>query len=149
MSSLRGRIATSTDKAAILPMMRDFNVIEGIKFREPAMPEALGALIADPALGVVALFELEGNVAGYGVLTWGFDIEFGGRDSFITELYLLPEFRGRGLGKDAIGLIQHIAKSQGANAIHLGVRPENAAALRLYQRSGFIETPRRYLTKEI
>jgi len=149
MSALQCRIATPADLETILPPMRDFNAYEQIKFNEPTIRAALARLLSDSALGLVALFELEGSLAGYGVLTWGYDLEYGGRDSFITELYLLPDMRGRGLGKVALGHLQALAGAHGANAIHLGVRPENTAAMRLYQAEGFGDVPRRYMTKEI
>lgn len=149
MSALQCRVAAPADLETILPPMRDFNAHEQIKFHEPTIRAALARLLADAALGLVALFELEGSLAGYGVLTWGYDLEYGGRDTFITELYLLPGMRGRGLGKAALGHLQALAAAHGAKAIHLGVRPENTAAVKLYLAEGFGAVPRRYMTKEI
>ena len=106
-------------------------------------------LLDSPELGVIAHI-LEGDaLRGYVVLTWGFDLEWGGRDAFLTELYLLPSARGRGLGRRALPVIEELARRRGARALHLMVRPENQAAVQLYRGAGYSSPPRTFLTKEL
>jgi ribosomal protein S18 acetylase RimI-like enzyme len=88
-------------------------------------------------------------IRGYLALTWGFDLEWNGRDAFLTELYLLPAARGRGLGRRVLPLIEELARAQGARALHLMVRPENLAALQLYRGAGYSSPPRTFLTKDL
>jgi hypothetical protein len=37
-----------------------------------------------------------GKSVGYVVVTVGYSVEYGGRDGFIDDVYLIPEARGRG-----------------------------------------------------
>ena len=115
-------------------------------------PEATPAvlrLLDAPELGLIRHIVEAGEVRGYLVLTWGFDLEWNGRDAFLTELYLLPSTRGRGLGRRALPLIEGLARQHGAHALHLMVRPDNHAALQLYRGAGYSSPPRTFLTKEL
>jgi GNAT superfamily N-acetyltransferase len=65
----------------------------------------------------------------------------------LTELYLLPATRGRGLERRALPLIEQLAREHGARALHLMVRPENLAALQLYRGAGYSSPPRTFLQR--
>jgi len=73
----------------------------------------------------------------------------GGRDAFLTDLYLEPELRGRGVGRYVMAAIEEVARAAGAAALHLMVRPENEPAVRLYGRAGFRSPPRTLLSKAL
>lgn len=144
------RVAGEADVPALLEMMADFNCIEAIPWRREAAEGPLRQLLGAPELGVIAMIEAgEGEGVGYGVLAWGFDLEFAGRDAFLTEFYVRPEARGRGLAGPAMGELLALARTHGAAAVHLMVRDENAAALRVYARAGFVAPGRLLLTKKL
>ena len=110
---------------------------------------ALRVLLADISLGAVWLLEHEGRIAGYAIVTFGFDLEWGGRDAWLTELWINTEARGEGLGRAALAAVEREAARLGAHALHLMVRHENVRARGLYQSAGF-EAPRREtLTKRL
>ncbi len=94
------RPATSSDVPAILDMMEDFNRLEHIPWQRgpgrgaAADPDRLARVSAPWSSASTATLPL-----GYFVLTWGFDLEWGGRDAFLTELYLRAEVRGGGRGR--------------------------------------------------
>jgi ribosomal protein S18 acetylase RimI-like enzyme len=147
-AALTVTMATAGDVAAILDMMVDFNRIEMIKWTPETGRAALERLLGDPTLGVVGVARAGASVAGYFVLTWGYDLEWNGRDAYLTELYLAPEQRGRGQARALLAEVERIAQQHGANVMHMMVRPENAVARRLYETSGFTATPRLFLTKD-
>jgi ribosomal protein S18 acetylase RimI-like enzyme len=130
-------------------MMVDFNRLEAIDWTFERGQGALRKLLASPELGSVGLAEEELAPCGYFVLTFGFDLEWNGRDAFLTELYLAPVVRGRGFGRHLLLEAESEAARRGARALHLMVRPENTAALALYLATGFRETERRLLTKPL
>lgn len=60
-------------------------------------------------------------------------------EAHVTNIALLPEYRGRGLG---LLLLEHMiltAKMLRAVSMTLEVRPTNMAARKLYSRRGFVE----------
>ena len=130
-------------------MMVEFNREEGINWDPAAGGKTLARLLTSPQLGLVGLLEDGSSTIGYFVLTWGFDLEWQGRDAFLTELFIVAERRGHGLGNDALFAIEEVALQCEAHALHLLVRHDNAIAQRLYREAGFTSPPRDFLTKTL
>jgi len=128
--------------------MEDFNAGESIAFDRALFRPRLERLLADPGLGRVLVFEVDGDPSGYAIVTWGYDLEYGGRDAFLTEFYVRPDHRRRGIGRQALAAAEEAARSGGAHALHLLVRHENAEAQRLYGRAGYRTEPRAVMTKD-
>jgi len=57
--------------------------------------------------------------------------------AFIGFLYVVPDMRGQGVNQAVLDHLFEWARRQGLPEIHLTVYPENASALRAYQKSGF------------
>jgi ribosomal protein S18 acetylase RimI-like enzyme len=142
------RTAQALDHAALLDLMADFNRAERIEMRREITGPALRRLLADDSLGRVVVLEDDGLV-GYAVVTWGFDLEFGGRDAFLTEIFVRPEARRSGRGRTLLEGVMSAAKAAGASAIHLGVYPDNHAALSLYRAAGFSRLPRDFYSRSL
>lgn len=140
------RLATEADVPTLLPMMVAFNEFEKIKWDAKLGEAPLRKLLRSPELGRVLLFVTEEPV-GYAVVTFGFDLEYDGRDAFLTEIYLVPGVQGLGLGGQAMELLLRDTRSQGAGALHLQVRPDNQHALSLYRAAGFTGTTRLFFSK--
>lgn len=140
------RRASEDDVPVLLTWMSAFNVLEGIDWSPRTGEPALRRLLADPSLGFVGIVESDGPT-GYFVVTWGFDLEWNGRDAFLTEIYLHPDHRGRGQGRRTLSAIEDVARREGARALHLMVRAENLVALRLYESAGYTSPPRVFYTK--
>jgi len=149
MSELACSIAVPGDSAELLRMMAAFNAGEGIPFDAARCAVALEPLLQTRQAGLVLLYQLAGRVAGYAVITWNYDLEFGGRDAFLTELWIEPAHRGRGHGRRALELVEQACGQNGAAALHLAVRPDNQAALGLYTQAGYSDWPRRVLSKRL
>jgi ribosomal protein S18 acetylase RimI-like enzyme len=141
------RPATDADLPILLSMMQDFNAIEAIAFDRETFAPRLRALLADAGLGGVLVFDVDGAPAGYAIVTWGYDLEFGGRDAFLTELYVVAARRGQGLGRQALAAAERFAQAGGAHALHLLVRHDNAPARALYDGAGFAAQPRLVMSK--
>jgi len=141
--------AEESEVAELLEMMAEFNALEGIPWQPESGRPVLERLLRSKNLGLVRRLLEGGATVGYFVLTWGFDLEWAGPDAFLTELFLTPRARGRGLGREAMRWIEATAKEHGARALHLMVRHENTPALRLYLGSGFEEPPRKLLSKAL
>lgn len=59
------------------------------------------------------------------------------RVGYIPFLYLLPEFRGQGLGIQLIGQAVNFFRQRSRNRLQLRVSPQNGPALTFYKRYGF------------
>lgn len=142
------RGATAADVEALVVLMRDFYREDGDAFSEDESRAAFAALVATPAWGRVWVADDGGSLVGYVALTFGYSMEFGGRDAFIDDLYVVPSHRAQGVGRRLIAACEDACREVGARALHLGVRPTNPAAS-LYRRVGFREQEHRLMTKRL
>ena len=143
------RRAVASDLQRLLDMMEPFNQEEGVSWNRLDAAPVVATLIDDRSLGAIGVVESGAQIVGYAVVTWGFDLEWGGRDAFLTEIYLVPSARGQRIGVRALSLMEDLARAEGAKALHLMVRPENAPAVKLYAGAGFRSPPRTLLSKDL
>jgi ribosomal protein S18 acetylase RimI-like enzyme len=139
------------DERDIVPLMAAFNDAEGIPWRPAPMGAALQRLLGDASLGLILVARDRATRApvGYGLATFGYDLEFAGADAFITELFVDPALRGRGVGRSLLEALVQALQARGANAVHLMVRPENERARSLYAKLGFHTAPRIMMTRRL
>lgn len=131
------RLASADDVPAFLPLMRDYYAYDGFSFEEAKATRALTDLLTNPAYGLAWLIEIEGELAGYIAICFGYSLEFGGRDAFVDELYLKEAYRGRGFGRQAVEHTIAACREQRIQALHLEVMADNDRAISLYRRMGF------------
>jgi GNAT superfamily N-acetyltransferase len=116
-------------------LVREFCAVDGHDFDEQAVMAGLVPLLEDGVAGEVWVVEDEMGLGGYGVVTWGWSLESGGRDALLDELYVRD--RGRGAGAALLEAIVAAARARGASRMFLETEEGNAAARRFYARAGF------------
>ncbi len=129
----------------LLPLVREYHAFEGIDMSDDARARALTPLLNDNTLGSILLIRTGGHVVGYLALCLGYSIEFGGRDAFIDEFFVIRTARGQGVGKAALQAAQAYARKQGILALHLEVAQGNHRARGLYEAGGFTVRDRYHL----
>jgi ribosomal protein S18 acetylase RimI-like enzyme len=143
------RVAEEGDTAALLNFMRAYYAFDGHGFDEEKASAVLTTLLRNPNLGRVwIILDAEAPV-GYVVICFGFSLEWLGRDAFVDEFYLLPEYRGHGWGRKTMAFIEDAARSLVVRALHLEVVRQNAAALQIYRKLGFKDRESTFLSKWI
>src|SRR5262245_50136072 len=143
------RSADRTHVDVLVGLRRAFCRHQHLPFDEGAARAALENLLADGSLGRVWLIHLAGATAGYLVVTFGYSLEFNGRDAFVDELYVEEAHRGRGLGGLALRLAEDACRTMGIQALHLEVDRENHRARAVYDKAGFEDRNNHLLTKRL
>ena len=141
------RQATSQDTKVILELMESFNKTFGYPFDRVKNTNNLSWLLSHPSSGLIWLISCNRDIVGYLALTFGFSFEYGGKDAFIDEFYLLERYRHRGIGKATLDFVENQAKLLGVHAIHLEVEGLNEEGQKLYRSKGFQGNDRKLLTK--
>lgn len=131
------KISSENDLADLMPLVRGYHEFEQLALTELERENAVRRLITDRSLGAIWLVSGDGTHVGYIALCLGFSIEFAGFDAFIDEFYIVPEFRGKGIGTKAITLIKDEARKIGVRALHLEVARSNNKAHKFYTRVNF------------
>jgi ribosomal protein S18 acetylase RimI-like enzyme len=142
------RAANAGDLETLVALMRDFYREDADPFVENDSRAAFARLLAEPSWGSVWVAQHESTVVGYVVLTFGFSMEFHGRDAFIDDLYVVPSQRGHGIGSGLVAACETACKELGIRALHLEVRLSNPAAS-LYRRLGFRDHQHHLMTKRL
>ena len=143
------RVATDSEVDVLLPMMREYYAFDGHAFDEFRVRTAMLVFLREPSFGRAWLICEREKPVGYVVLTFGYSLEFLGRDAFIDEFYLRPSHRGRGWGRRALEFVEKEARSFEVRSIHLEVVRENSAAQEIYRRSGYVDRNHYLMTKRI
>lgn len=68
---------------------------------------------------------------------------------WIQNMYILPEFRGKGLMERLIGALKDAARQEGALEFRLYVHKNNAQAVTAYQKAGFFDSDYRIMTMSL
>jgi GNAT superfamily N-acetyltransferase len=149
VAPVRFERATAVDASTLLALAREYYDYDAIPFDEAAMGQGFAHLLADAALGGAWSIRRGHDVVGYFVVTYGFDLEFGGRQATVTELYLRPEARRGGIGTAAIRHIEEHLRGLGIGAYELQVERDNSEARAFYARVGFQAHDRIPMSKRI
>jgi GNAT superfamily N-acetyltransferase len=129
------RLASAADAPAFGRLLHAFNV----EFGEPT-PDA--EVIADRAAPLIAsgevtvLFGGEGP-DGFAQLRFRSSLYTGALDAYLEEFYVVPERRGRGLGRALLEAAMEHARGCGAAHIDLATSEDDVAARALYESAGF------------
>ncbi|EAX46888.1 ribosomal-protein-alanine acetyltransferase [Thermosinus carboxydivorans Nor1] len=106
--------------------------VERASFTTPWSRAAFAAEVADNDLAYYLVGEADGAVVGYAGVWIILD------EAHVTNIAVLPAYRGQGLGEQLLTALMAYAKKRGALSMTLEVRVSNEGAQRLYRRLGFM-----------
>jgi GNAT superfamily N-acetyltransferase len=98
--------ALPSDLERVLGFIREYYKFDGIPFRSREIKEGLEVLLRDRSIGRVWLIRLGEQEVGYFILTFGYDLEFGGRQATLTDLYIADGYRRLGLGSKTLQFLE-------------------------------------------
>src|SRR5215831_11074890 len=127
---LRYRWAESGDVETLLNMMRGLQQDDpwSVAFREEEeVRRSVRELLENPLAGRIFIITSRESSVGYLVLSSDFSLEYGGKNAWIDELFVVPDFRGRGIGADAVEFAAQTAQDSGSKVLHLEVNRGNPA----------------------
>jgi GNAT superfamily N-acetyltransferase len=105
---------------------------------EPGLPKGPTASpeeLSPPTGGFVVLTEDGRPVAGGGVK------RFDDRACEIKRMYVVPDARGRGLGRELLAALEALARDLGYAVVRLDTGAKQPGARRMYERAGYVSVP--------
>lgn len=144
------QLAGPEDLPALLIMMKELQADDpwSLPFDDAAAAKAADRLLRDPSLGRIWMIASGGETIGYIVMAFDYSLEYRGRGAWIDEFFVSRNYRGTGIGTQALEFFLAQAKELGATVAHLEVNHGNRA-LELYRRLGFEDHQRYLMTKWI
>ena len=132
------RRAKPADRDLLIPLIREFCEIDQHPFELERIQGAIEPLLADDTHGqiwLVVTSDPPEDPDGYGVITWGYSLESGGRDALLDELYVRR--RGAGVVTAALPAMIDAARTAGASRVFLETEAHNTRVRSFYAHLGF------------
>lgn len=149
MDSLRIIPSTLNDIPLLLSFMEKFYAIDGYSFNAERTRSSLNEFISHPDRGTIWIINLHHRPIGYIILAVIYSFEFGGKNAFVDEFYLEPEYRRKGTGTKVMEFVSEEARTMNITALHLEVERHNAAAIQLYHNFQFRDHERKLMTRMV
>jgi len=144
------RRAEADDAAAVSDLVARFFAEEGFAASAGEVKARASTFLAEPA-NAAFLYERDGVAVGVATATTVFGFETG-RYGEIEDLYVLPVYRGRGVGRELIDAAVRWCRERGCRHVEVVVTP--GAEIRhgltgWYRSLGFVETGRTILQRDL
>jgi ribosomal protein S18 acetylase RimI-like enzyme len=138
------------DFDTVLSMMLVFYASDALLVHpsEEVLRKTLTDALADTPYLEAFGFEENGILAGYGMVAMSYSTEAGGLCAWIEDIYIAPEYRGKGFGTSFLAFVKNRYENRVAR-IRLEAEPENERAMAVYRKAGFEVLGYTQLVKEL
>ena len=137
MASIRS--ATEADVPLILEFIRDLAVYEKLEHKVVATEDALRrTLFGNPRFAEVVFAEVDGKEAGFAIFFHKYSTFLAQPGIYLEDLFVKPEFRGRGLGKALLAHLAKLARERGCGRVEWAVLDWNTPSINFYKSLGAV-----------
>ena len=135
--ALRLRAATAADVPTILRLIRGLAEYERLLHECEATEAQLHAtLFGERPQAEVVLAEWEGAPAGFALFFHNYSTFLARRGLYLEDLFVFPEFRGRGIGRALLVHLARLAVERRCGRLEWAVLDWNEPAIRFYRSLG-------------
>jgi GNAT superfamily N-acetyltransferase len=135
--SINIRKAIEVDLTAVTKLMREFAEYEKLAHDFFLQEESLReAVFGDSAFVYLLVGALEADIIGFALLYPKYASFRGERSLYLEDLYVKPEFRGKGFGLAILKRAAKLAKSNGFQRLDWQALKWNAPAIDFYNKIG-------------
>jgi GNAT superfamily N-acetyltransferase len=133
------RSAVPDDVPAILGFIRALAAYERLLHEVTATEAALREHLFGPTpCAEVVLAELDGRPVGFALFFHNYSTFLAKPGIYLEDLFVLPEFRGRGFGKALLIHLARLAKQRGCGRFEWSVLDWNEPSIRFYRSLGAV-----------
>lgn len=138
MDSFEFRFATESDLSLILSFVRELAIYEKMLDQVVSDEKILKEWIFDKKKAEV-IFVLEGDrEVGFALFFHNFSTFLGRAGLYLEDLFVLPEFRGKGYGKALLKKLATIAKERGCGRFEWSCLDWNTPSIEFYKSMGAV-----------
>ena len=137
MSNLDIRPASAEDSALLLRLITDLAIYEKAEDSVIAtVSDIEQTLFGEDSTTRALICELDGQAVGFAIYFFNYSTWLGKRGLYLEDLFVSPEFRGRGAGKALLVQLAKIAVSNQCGRFEWSVLDWNEPAIKFYQSLG-------------
>jgi GNAT superfamily N-acetyltransferase len=131
------RFATTADVPLILTFIRALAEYERLLHEVVATEDGLRAALFGPRpYAEVVLAEDAGTPVGFALFFHTFSTFLGRPGIYLEDLFVVPEARGKGVGRALLAELARLALTRGCGRVEWAVLDWNATAIRFYESLG-------------
>jgi len=131
------REATESDVPLILQFIRDLAEYEKLAHLVVASEEKLRAtLFGSSPFAEVVIAEEDGTPAGFAIFFHNYSTFLGQPGIYLEDLFVKPEYRGRGYGKALLARLAQIARARDCGRVEWAVLDWNEPSIAFYKSLG-------------
>ncbi|HSL00008.1 MAG TPA: GNAT family N-acetyltransferase [Rubrobacteraceae bacterium] len=139
MSDLQIRPATEADAPLILALIRELAEYERLSHEVVATEELLrDSLFGERPVAEVVIAQRGDAPAAFALFFHNFSTFLGRPGIYLEDLYVRPEFRGEGIGRQILVYLARLAKDRGCGRLEWWVLDWNETAVRFYESLGAV-----------
>ncbi len=131
------RLATREDVDLILEFIRGLAEYERLSHEVVTDPDGLArSLFGERRVAEVLIAEHLGQPAGFAVFFHSFSTFLGKPGLYLEDLFVKPELRGKGIGRELLACLARIAVERDCGRLEWSVLDWNEPAIRFYRDLG-------------
>ena len=139
MTDLRIRAATAADVPQILAFIKALAVYEKLEHMVVADDAQLRkTLFGERPAAEVRIAEWQGQPAGFALFFHNYSTFLGKPGIYLEDLFVLPEFRGKGIGKSMLIHLAQLAVERDCGRLEWSVLDWNTPAIEFYKSLGAV-----------
>ncbi len=134
---LRIETATADDIPSIVHLVKQLAIYEKLAGQMVASEDDFRRALFSPQANVDALMAFaDGSPVGFALYFYTFSTFLGRRGIYLEDIFVEPEFRGKGIGKALLGRLARIAQEQNCGRMEWSVLTWNQPSIDFYHRLG-------------
>ena len=139
MAETQIREASERDVPLILSFIRELAEYEKLSREVVATEEGLReSLFAGRRYAEVLIAEHDGAPAGFALFFHNFSTFLGKPGIYLEDVYVRPEFRGTGIGRQLLVKLAHLALERGCGRLEWSVLDWNEPSIGFYRQLGAV-----------
>lgn len=130
-------LAGPDDDTRVLSLMQRYHVERDLPYDDNHRATTVAPLLDSSPFGAVWLIGPTRAPLGYVLVTFGWSVPYGGMVGWVSEVFIRPSVRGRGIGTEVLHAIAVSLGKAGVLALHVQLDQDDDRAAAFCAKVGF------------
>lgn len=130
-------LASEENAALCLSLMAKYHAEQGLAYDDAHRQTVAAPLLAGSQMGAIWLIGPPRAPLGYVLVTFVWSVAAGGTVGWVSEIYMRPSVRKRGIGTETLHAVALALRAGGIKALHADIGTADDPILHFWKRVGF------------